>query len=569
MRNTRRCLYVLSVVMLLPHLAALAKRPREILVSEYLDKMKAGWIGQMAGVGWGAPTEFACQGKIMPESMVVPWTPDMINQFGQDDLYVEMTFLNTLERHGLNADIRLAGIDFAASGYGLAHANDAGRNNLRRGIAPPDSGHPQFNVHADDIDYQIEADFSGLIAPGMPQVAIRLGEVFGRLMNYGDGLYGGQFMGGMYSEAFFEDDVRKIVEAGLRCIPSESQYAECIQDVLRWHRENPEDWEETWQLIENTYQKDPSYRRSSCDKGGFNIDAKINGAYVVMGLLYGDRDPDKTITIANRCGQDSDCNPSSAAGVLFTTLGFSKLPDKFVSALDENKRFSHTAYSFPELVRVCETLARQAVIEAGGTVRVDGRGTEKFIIPQRKPVPSPLERSWAFGPVANSRFSREEMEWITKIQLLNIEDEKASAEAYKAFEAFAPGWRMVNCGDDMAPGLYPELIGKKNVFLTHPLNQGVPCVLVRDALIPTGKRTTLHLVVGHHQDGDWDLMVRVDDNEAMRKPVGKETAPEGWTEAQVDLSCFAGKTVRLEIVNQPTGWAWEAGYWAEISLRSE
>ena len=55
----------------------------------------------------------------------------------------------------------------------------------------------------------------------------------------------------------------------------------------------------------------------------------------------------------------------------------------------------------------------------------------------------------------------------------------------------------------------------------------------------------------------------------MRKPIGKETAPEGWTEAQVDLSSFAGKTVRLELVNQPTGWMCEAGYWAEISLKSE
>ena len=63
-------------------------------------------------------------------------------------------------------------------------------------------------------------------------MAIELGEKFGRLMNYGDGLYGGQFVGGMYAEAFFEDDPVKIVEAGLKCIPAESQYAECIRDVL-------------------------------------------------------------------------------------------------------------------------------------------------------------------------------------------------------------------------------------------------------------------------------------------------------------------------------------------------
>jgi len=30
---------------------------RRITVEDYMDKMKAAWIGQMAGVGWGGPTE--------------------------------------------------------------------------------------------------------------------------------------------------------------------------------------------------------------------------------------------------------------------------------------------------------------------------------------------------------------------------------------------------------------------------------------------------------------------------------------------------------------------------------
>ena len=34
---------------------------RRIPVKEYVDKMKAGWIGQIAGVCWGAPTEFRYQ----------------------------------------------------------------------------------------------------------------------------------------------------------------------------------------------------------------------------------------------------------------------------------------------------------------------------------------------------------------------------------------------------------------------------------------------------------------------------------------------------------------------------
>lgn len=250
---------------------------RGLPVKTYVDRMTAGWLGQMAGVGWGAPTEFRWNGRIIPADQVPAWKPGMINQFRQDDIYVEMTFLRTLEVYGFDVSIRQAGIDFANSGYQLWHANKAGRDNLGAGIAPPDSGHPKFNVHADDIDYQIEADFAGLIAPGLPNLAIELGEKFGRLMNYGDGLYGGQFIAGMYAAAFFETDPEAIVQAGLRCIPEGSQYAETIRDVLQWYRAEPNHWENTWQKLEAKCNLNPAYRRFSCGKGALNIDAKLNG----------------------------------------------------------------------------------------------------------------------------------------------------------------------------------------------------------------------------------------------------------------------------------------------------
>ena len=534
-------------------------------LSEYRDKMKAGWIGQMAGVGWGGPTEFRAKGHILPAERVPKWRPAMINQFRQDDIYVEMTFLRTLELHGLDASIRQAGIDFANSGYPLWHANRAGRDNLRRGIAPPDSGHPRFNRHADDIDYQIEADYSGLIAPGMPNIPIQLGEKFGRLMNYGDGLYGGQFVGGMYAAAFFETDPVKIVEAGLKCIPAGSQYAECIRDVLAWFRQNPEDWQETWELINKKYHLDPAYRRFSCSgpKSAFNIDAKLNGAYIVMGLLYGRRDPDKTIVISIRCGQDSDCNPSNAGGVLFTTIGFKNLPERFTSALNPNATFSHTPYSFPKLIEVCEKLARQAVVKSGGRVEKDANGEEVFVIPVIPPKPSKLEQCWQPGPIANSRFTDEEMARITAAK------PGAPLDLSAAVKKFAPGWGVKNCGRDMNPGLRPAFRGKKNVLVTHPLNRATGCTLSRKVQVPRGKTTALRLLVSHHQRGDWRLLVKIDGKTVRTAEVSKKTCKaDGWLPVEVDLSPFAGKTINVELVNQPTGWSWEAGYWAEIAIEN-
>ncbi|MEN6429126.1 MAG: ADP-ribosylglycohydrolase family protein [Phycisphaerales bacterium] len=537
-------------------------RDRQISVEEYVDKMKAGWIGQMAGVGWGAPTEFRYQSVIIPEDKMPQWEPHMVNQFQQDDIYVEMTFVRTLEVHGFDVSIRQAGIDFANSGYPLWHANKAGRDNLRAGIAPPDSGHPQFNSHADDIDYQIEADFAGLIAPGMPNVTIQLGEVFGRLMNYGDGLYGGQFVGGMYAEAFFEDDIVKIVEAGLRCIPKESMYHECISDVLRWHKQYPDDWAKTWQLINEKYQLNPQYRRFSCSgpEADFNIDAKINGAYIVMGLLYGDGDPDKTIAVSTRCGQDSDCNPSSAAGILFTTMGFRNLPEKYKIALDPTGKFSHTPYNFPTLISVSEKLARQAVVNCGGKITVDAQGGEQFVIPRQKASPTPLEQCWEPGPAAASRYTEEEMARITA---------ESGKDLSNAIDQFAPSWKIAKCGEDMDPGLKDELRGKQNVLVTHPLSRTVGCVLSRTLTLPPDKKSTLKLEVGHDARGDWDLIVRANGEQLLRKTIGPDSTTMGWTEVDVDLSQFAGKSVKIEMVNEPTDWRFEAAFWSKIAIVSE
>ncbi len=533
---------------------------RRITVEDYADKMKAGWIGQMAGVGWGGPTEFRYQGEIIPEDKMPAWKPELINQFRQDDIYVEMTFMRTLELYGMDVSIRQAGIDFANSGYPLWHANREGRMLLRRGIAPPDSGHPEFNKHADDIDYQIEADYAGLIAPGMPNVAIELGEKFGRLMNYGDGLYGGQFVGGMYAEAFFEDDMEKIVRAGLKCVPQGSQYAECIRDVLAWYRQNPDDWQKTWQLIEDKYQDNPDYRKYSCNKGDFNIDAKINGAYIVMGLLYGEGDPDRTIIISTRCGQDSDCNPSNSGGILFTTIGFKNLPDKFTSALDPEGKFSHTPYNFPMLVEVSKKLVRQAVERGGGRVETGADGKEIYVIPVENPKPGKLEQCWEPGPIANSKFTEAEMAKITVISGKDIS---------RAVSKFAPGWKVKSCGDEMNPGLRDEELGKTNVLVTHPLDRTTGCQLFRKVKLPSDKKSVLHLTVGRHPEGDWLLIVAANGKEIARKTVGKKTAPQGWLQTEVDLSDFAGKSIKLELINQPTGWMFEAGYWAQIELTSQ
>ncbi|MGL6197000.1 MAG: ADP-ribosylglycohydrolase family protein [Thermoguttaceae bacterium] len=555
------CVFVFSVFLMQKTDAAQTEY-RKLPVKVYRDKMKAGWVGQIAGVCWGAPTEFRWGDAIIPEADMPNWKPEMINDaFGQDDLYVEMTFLRTLEEYGFDASIRQAGIDFANSGYPLWCANAAGRKNLRSGIAPPDSSHPEFNKCPNDIDYQIEADFSGLIAPGMPNVAIELGNKFGRLMNYSDGVYGGQFVGGMYCEAFFTDDVFQIIDAGLACIPADSQYAEMVRDLVAWYKADPNNWEATWEKCQQKYRKDPEYQK--CSNGG--IDVKINGAYILLGLLYGKGDLDETIIISCRAGQDSDCNPSNSAGVLFTTLGFSKLPARFTEKLDEKPYFSHTAYNFPKLIDVCEKLTREALERQGGKIEKDSNGEEVFLIPIKKPVPNKLELSWAPGPIEGSKFTEEEMAKIKVHEFREMKDLISNR---------FPGWTISNCGLDMEPGIREEYRGKEKVVITHPLDRDTPCVLSTEVSVPKDKKTTLTALASNftseNHAGDWELIVRVNGSPQKKELISNGTVSKnGWYELEFDLTPYAGSNIKLEVENAPNGWSWEAGYWADLKVESK
>ena len=226
-----------------------------------------------------------------------------------------MTFAKVLDDKGLNATTEDFGAMFREAKYALWHANLASRRALKRGVPARWPARPKYNAHANDIDFQIEADFIGLMAPALPQSGTDSAYRAGRVMNYGDGIYGGVFVSCMYSAAFFEKDPRKVVEAGLACLPPKSpvrnDYCRCPGLV----KAESGRWKSTWGLIEKNGIARP------CPDGAmmpFNIDAKLNGAYVALGLLYGGGDFWKTMEISTRAGQDSDCNPSNACGILGT-----------------------------------------------------------------------------------------------------------------------------------------------------------------------------------------------------------------------------------------------------------
>jgi hypothetical protein len=262
------------------------------------------------------------------------------------------------------------GNHFEDTRFMLWHANAAGRDNLRRGIPAPASGHYAANPHADDIDWQIEADWAGIITPGQPDAAIDLAWRAGHVMNYGDGVYGGVAVAAMHAAAYFAKDVDEIIQVGRQSVPEGSEYRQVIEDVIRWHNENPTEWEYTWNKLQEKWGNDD--RCPDGLKDPFNIDAKLNGAYVFVGLIYGQGDFEKSMSIAMRCGQDSDCNPSSVGGILGNWLGASKIPEKFIYQLDRGTRFSFTTLEYGDLLQLSEELAREIVISRGGRIQGEG-----------------------------------------------------------------------------------------------------------------------------------------------------------------------------------------------------
>lgn len=341
------------------------------------DKIRGGWAGQVIGCTFGGPTEFRFQGTMINEYQPIPWYDGYIkktmteNVGLYDDLYMDLTFVDVFEKKGLDAPIREHANAFANAEYMLWHANQAGRYNILHGMKPPQTGHWLHNPHADDIDFQIEADFSGLMAPGMPNTAVAIGDPIGHLMNYGDGWYGGVYVGAMYALAFVSTDVEFVVREGLKTVPPPSTFHQCIADVIRWHGQYPTDWKRTWLEIQRKWSDDVG-----CPEGVFsayNIDAKLNAAYIVLGLLYGGGDYTKTMEISTRAGQDSDCNPSSAGGILGVMLGYDKIPAYWKQGLTEAEDidFKYTTMSLNDVYGIGMKHALQVIERNGGTIRGD------------------------------------------------------------------------------------------------------------------------------------------------------------------------------------------------------
>ena len=402
---------------------------RTLTLAEYEDKVAGGWLGQAIGVLFGAPTEFMWAGEMIPfdfddwyrrkpgavdDALALqhllareyvkmqevrgknkndfetwePYTPTQMPS--QDDLYIEFLFLHSLRTHGLDVSAEQMAEDWLSylEPTMIWGANQSAYESFKQGVLPPMSGqHPDNPDLGNAIDFQIESDLFGLLSPGLPQVSNALGDRAGHLMNHGDGVYGGMAMGAMYGEAFFESDPRTLVEHSMKAIPAESRYHEMIRDVIAAYDANPDDWQAGWETIFAKW-------------GEFlGLDVRTNGACVYLGLLYGEGDFWKTMNISMRCGVDSDCNPSSSAGIIATTLGMSGIPEQWailrdlpisnsgISGGPTLKEIYPDPIQWDDIIAATVEVGHQNILANGGKIE-DG----VIYIPRQMPVAPPLDQ---------------------------------------------------------------------------------------------------------------------------------------------------------------------------------
>lgn len=359
------------------------------------DKIKGAWAAQTIGVTFGSPVEFKYNSTMIQDNQKLAWNDSSMSvEFRDrpgtyDDIYIDLTFMQVIEDHGVDAPVEKFANTFAIAEYKLWFANQTARYNIRNGLTPPQSGHWLNNPCADDIDFQIEADFAGLMNPGMVNSAVEICDKVGHIMNYGDGYYGGVYVASLYALALISDDVNEIesiaIEA-LKAIPSESTFAQCISDVIQWHRQEPNDWKSTWYKVNRKWATEVGSPLGVFQP--FNIDAKINAAWVMMGLLYGNGDFTRTFEIATRSGDDADCNPATAGGILAAIVGFNKIPDFWKQGLEkvEDKPFMGTTISLTKAYDMSYRHALEMIRRNGGEIK-----EKEVLIKRQIPETVPLE----------------------------------------------------------------------------------------------------------------------------------------------------------------------------------
>ena len=386
---------------------------RVITHDELMDKLSGFWIGQLLGNYIGFPFENKYVEEPVPILVDRVYTagydgdPElMINSrdrrghipvlvsalrgaFSDDDTDIEFVTLHAVEKYGL--DITYPEI----TKMWMTHINDyiwvanrEARNLMDRGLIAPDTGRRQNNKHWFQIDPQLVNEIWSAFYPGMTKRAADRALWGARITNDDWGTHPTIAYGAMISAAFFESDVRKLVDIAVEAVPDEGPFAEGIRDVVKWHSEH-DDWRETRQRIHDRYY---AYKKGSYEAPVSVVSSLANGLTGVMAVLYGEGDYMKTVGIATSAGYDCDNQAATAGGLIGVLNGLSGMGEAAVEQTMSLPAFGRWDKPFndqyvnisrdeiklrtpiSEIVERIAAVAKAAILENGGRMEVrDGK----------------------------------------------------------------------------------------------------------------------------------------------------------------------------------------------------
>ncbi len=284
--------------------------------ANYIEKVYAGVLGKIIGVYLGRPFEGWQYEQIIRELGEISYyvhekrgVPLVVTD---DDISGTFTFLRALPDHGNSLDLTPEQIGKTWLNYlierktilwwgGLGNSTEhTAYLRLKHGIPAPRSGSIETNgpIVAEQIGAQIFIDGWAMVAPGDPALAADLARRAGSVSHAGEAIYGAQCLAAMEAQAFVESDIDALIDTGVSVIPKDSTIYRMIADLRGWYAKD-KDWRATFHRIEDKY----GYKDYI---GGCHM--VPNHALIILGLLYGQGDFQKSLLVCNTCGWDTDCN---------------------------------------------------------------------------------------------------------------------------------------------------------------------------------------------------------------------------------------------------------------------
>lgn len=298
------------------------------LNDDTIERIYAGWLGKVIGIRMGAPIEGWSSEQIQKEYGELWNYPLDYRDFAADDdsngpIFLVRALEQLAEGRELCAqDVAEVLLNYAPfehgffwwGGYGVSTEHTAYLN-LRYGIPAPSSGSIVRNgaVVAEQIGGQIFIDCWGLVSPGNPKQAAKLAEAAAGVTHGGNGMYGGIFVASCISLAFENYKMETLIRKALDYIPADCEYAHVVEAVIRFWKDDAEkNWRSCLCYIQENYGYDKY-------PGGCHIIP--NAAVMILALLYGEDDFEKTLCICNMCGWDTDCNVGNIGTIMGVRLG--------------------------------------------------------------------------------------------------------------------------------------------------------------------------------------------------------------------------------------------------------